>query len=131
MIINQAKQLQIVRDNGKIHQEIAHMARELLVAGNAGMTLETMVREQLARHRCESAFLGQYGFPAHCIININDTVVHGVPDNQVFQDGDVVTFDFGVKRENLLTDAAFTVVIGGGFPEKQKCIDCANAALKK
>lgn len=86
MIINQDKQFQIVRENGKIHREIADIARTLLVPGNNGMMIEQMVREQLAKNRCESAFLGQYNFPAHCIININETVVHGVPNTQVFQE---------------------------------------------
>ena len=131
MIINQDKQFQIVRENGKIHREIAEIARTLLIVGNNWMIIEAMVKEQLAKYRCESAFLGQYDFPAHCIININDTVVHGVPNTQEFQEWDVVTFDFGVKRENLLTDAAFTVVVGGWFPEKQACIDVANEALQK
>ncbi len=51
-------------------------------------------------------------------------MVHGRPlPSIVFQDGDVVTFDFGVKdkKYGICTDAAFTMIIGNpdNYPEKK------------
>jgi len=45
---------------------------------------------------------------------VNDVVVHGRPlESIIFQEGDVVTIDYGVKdkKYGICTDAAFTVII--------------------
>ena len=63
-------------------------------------------------------------------MSLNETVVHGVPTDQPFEEGDVVTIDFGVKREKLLTDAAFTVIIRKPKdPDHQRMIDVSREAL--
>lgn len=83
------------------------------------------------KHNATSAFLGQYGYPANVIVSINDTVVHGVPTHEPFEDGDVVTIDFGVKKDKLLTDAAFTIIIGTPQdPSHTKLIETAQKALQ-
>lgn len=57
-------------------------------------------------------FYKQYGFPKHICISVNDCVVHGVPNDYILQDNDIVTLDIGVTYENHICDAAFTVVLG-------------------
>jgi len=131
MLVSNDRQLQIIRDNGKIHAEVFDEVRaSFLNVGNTGQEIESLAKEILMKHNATSAFLGQYGYPANVIISINDTVVHGVPTHEPFVDGDVVTVDFGVKRDKLLTDAAFTVIIGSPKdPSHEKIIRAAREAL--
>lgn len=131
MLVRNPQQLQILRDNGKIHTEVFdRIRRDVLNVGNTGMEAEQIAKEVLTANRATSAFLGAYGYPANIIVSINDTVVHGVPTHEPYKDGDVVTIDFGVKRNKLLTDAAFTVVIGEpNRPEDLDIIQTARDAL--
>jgi methionyl aminopeptidase len=47
----------------------------------------------------ESAFLGQYGYPANIILSVNDVVVHGVPMDIPFEAGDVLKVDYGIRYQ--------------------------------
>ena len=78
----------------------------------------------------ESAFLGQYKYPANIILSVNDVVVHGVPMNIPFESGDVVKVDYGIRYRGYLTDAATTIIIGEPKNVRHvRCIQVAKDAL--
>jgi methionyl aminopeptidase len=43
---------------------------------------------------------------------VNDAVVHGIPNDTPFVEGDLVSFDFGVTFDGMITDSAFSMFIG-------------------
>jgi methionyl aminopeptidase len=59
-------------------------------------------------------------FPASICISLNDAVVHGIPDDKPFKDGDIIGFDFGVNYKGMITDAARTFVVGGTARTKRE-----------
>ena len=62
-------------------------------------------------------FLGMYGFPDVICVSVNDEVVHGIPGKYVIKNGDIVSFDFGVTYNGMITDAARSQIVGR--PEKR------------
>lgn len=134
MIVTDQNTLQILRDAWKIHKNIIDglFWSGLIKKGRTGQEIENWIIQALREHKVESAFLGQYGFPAHIIISVNDVVVHGVPMDIPFETGDVVKVDFGIRHRGLLTDAAQTVIIWKpNNPRHQNCIDIARLALER
>jgi len=133
MIIQDAKTLKILRDAGKIHREIIDglMKSGLLVPWNTGIQVEEWIKKAQKTHWVESAFLGQYDYPANIILSVNDVVVHGIPIDIPFEPGDVLKVDYGIRYQWYLTDAATTVIIGTpSNPRHQDCINAAREALR-
>lgn len=133
VIVQDAKILQTLRDAGKIHREIIDglLKSGLLVPGHTGIQVEEWIKKEQKIHGVESAFLGQYGYPANIILSVNDVVVHGVPMDIPFESGDVLKVDYGVKYRGYLTDAATTIILGTPIdPRHQECIDVARGALR-
>lgn len=133
MIIQDTKTLKILRDAGKIHREIIDwlMKSGLLVPWNTGIQIEEWIKKEQKIHGVESAFLGQYDYPANIILSVNDVVVHGVPMDIPFESGDVLKVDYGIRYQWYLTDAATTVIIGKpSNPRHQECINAAREALR-
>ena len=62
-------------------------------------------------------FLGMYGFPDVICVSVNDEVVHGIPGKYVIKNGDIVSFDFDVTYNGMITDAARSQIVGR--PEKR------------
>jgi methionyl aminopeptidase len=59
------------------------------------------------------AFLGYQGFPDVICISVNNEVVHGIPsDKKVLQGGDILSLDFGVDYEGMITDSALSMIVG-------------------
>lgn len=133
MIISDANILNFLRDAGKIHREIIDglMRSGLLVPGHTGLQVEEWIKKEQKIHGVESAFLGQYGYPANIILSVNDVVVHGVPMDIPFESGDVLKVDYGIRYKGYLTDAATTIILGTPTdPRHQDCIDAAREALR-
>ena len=57
--------------------------------------------------------LGYGGFLKSCCTSVNECIVHGVPDDRVLQEGDMVTVDVTCYYQVHHGDTARTFVVGG------------------
>jgi len=69
------------------------------------------------------------GFPSNLCISVNEVVVHGVADDRVIQDGDIVGIDCGVKLDGWCGDAATTVLVGAVKPETRRLCEVTRSIL--
>ena len=93
--------------------------------------LDYLVGSYIKDHGGEPAFLGYQGFPMNACISINDEIVHGIADNRMLKEGDILTIDVGTKIDGWNTDAAETRIIGSPKnPEHIMLVQGAKAILK-
>lgn len=71
------------------------------------------------------------GFPGAACISVNDEIVHGVPGDRQIREGDVVTFDCGVRLDGWCGDAASTILVGSVDPEHRRLVDVSRAILDR
>ncbi|RUM72704.1 MAG: type I methionyl aminopeptidase [Sulfurovum sp.] len=97
-----------------------------------GMTLkeidtlgETYIRDLGA----EPSFKGLYGFTGSVCTSLNEVCIHGVPDDTVIKEGDILGLDIGTKLDGYYGDAAITMGIGEISEADQALIDCSRGAL--
>ena len=62
-------------------------------------------------------------------MSVNDAVVHGIPNDYVLADGDLVSVDFGATLRGWTGDAARSFIIGTPRPEDAALVAAADAAL--
>ena len=97
-----------------------------------GMTLkeiDAMGEAYVREHGAEPSFKGLYGFGGSVCTSLNEVCIHGVPDNTVVKEGDILGLDIGTKLDGYYGDAAVTMAIGEISPEDQALIDCSKGAL--
>jgi methionyl aminopeptidase len=80
--------------------------------GMTGAQLDREAEQIIRDHNAKPAFKGYRGFPSTLCVSINEVVVHGIPSETVFEDGDVVSVDCGVLLNGYHGDAAYTFAIG-------------------
>ncbi len=51
-------------------------------------------------------------YPGSLCISVNDEVVHGIGDDYVLQEGDIVGLDGGITHNGMISDSAITVPVG-------------------
>lgn len=77
-------------------------------------------------------FKGYKGFPAAVCISVNKQLVHGIPDDTVLDDGDVVSFDLGVTYQGAIADTAITCIFGPPKSEKHaQLVQATEESLMK
>ena len=84
----------------------------------------------LLSNHCSATFKGYKGFPKAVCISINNELVHGIPKDIPFKEGDVISFDLGATFEGAIADAATTVIFGES-KTYNKLISATEEALAK
>ncbi|MCH8518491.1 type I methionyl aminopeptidase [Candidatus Gracilibacteria bacterium] len=129
------KELQILRENGKIHTDIFQAIKQFIQIGTRASEVDALALKMCQEYGVLSAFTGVYNYKYTLQTSVNDIVVHGRPlDTIIFKEGDVVTIDFGVKdkKYGICTDAAFTMIVGKDkHPKKEQFLEVGKKALKK
>lgn len=109
-----------IRTSGKMLAAVHSLIKKEVAAGMTELELADMAAIELKALGGKPTFLGYHGFPNVICISVNDKVVHGIPGKYQFKDGDVASFDFGVTYNGMVTDSAFTMLIGGKGADKDK-----------
>ena len=113
-------------------QAVAKTLKYLQDNVKAGMTLldvDAMGEEYLRSLGARPSFKGLYGFPNAICTSLNEVVIHGVPNNTILKDGDILGIDIGSEIDGWYGDAAITMPIGQISKEDQELIACSKDAL--
>ena len=98
----------------------------------AGMTLKEIdsIGEAYLRDLgAEPSFLGLYGFTGSVCTSLNQVCIHGVPDETILQEGDILGLDIGTKLDGYYGDAAITMAVGEISATDEALIACSKDAL--
>jgi methionyl aminopeptidase len=102
-----------MREGGRILATIFDGLKKQLKPGMTGLEADAWVAAEITRLGAEATYkTSEVGFPNVICISVNDAIVHGVPTDQPFEQGDVVGFDLVIAYKGMKTDSAFTTVIG-------------------
>ena len=86
---------------------------KLLRPGLTGKKIDSFAEAYIRDHGAVPGFKGLYGCPSTLLVSRNEEVVHGLPDeNQVFEDGDILSIDCGTIVDEFYGDAAYTFCVG-------------------
>ena len=93
-------------------QTLTEVAK-LLRPGMTGQEIDTFAEEFIRDNGAVPGFKGLYGCPSTLLVSKNEEVVHGLPDqNQIFEDGDILSIDCGTVVDDFYGDAAYTFCVG-------------------
>ena len=130
MIIRKsAREIEKIAGAGALVAEtIAHVGG-LLAPGITTDELDAAAGAFIREHGGIPTSEGYKGYPKAICISPNDVVVHGIPDDFVVHDGDVVTIDVGATLDGYIADSAYTFGVGEIDAETQRLLDVAQDAL--
>ncbi len=110
--IRSAEEIALLREAGRIVAQAHERAKELLIPGVRGETIDREVETFIRDCGGTPAFKGFQGFPASVCFSVNNEVVHGIPGRRVVNEGDVVSIDIGVEKDGYYGDSAWSWIVG-------------------
>lgn len=98
---------------GKTLAEIAKVIAPGVTTRQLDTLAETFIRDNGAVPTFKG-FPNPYGpeFPGSICTSVNDTVVHGIPDDTPLKDGDIVSVDCGTLLNGFNGDSCYTFCVG-------------------
>lgn len=132
IILKSKRELEIMREAGKINARALLAAVDLVAPGVRTEEIEAAASAVLKENQAKSAFLGYQGaypYPAVTTISINDELVHGIPGKRILEEGDIVSIDCGSIVDGFVADSALTVGVGQISEEAQLLLDVTLSSL--
>ena len=128
----------------KSEKEIERMRQANVAVMEILTELKTMVKPGLNINKLEEraekltkdkggipAFKGYYGYPSSICVSVNEGIIHGIPDNRILEEGDIVGIDYGILLDGFYGDAAITVPAGEVSSVAMKLMGVAKEALNE
>lgn len=97
---------------GRINHDAIEFAKSILKAGKTKKYIDNHIQNYITSHGGKPAFLGFNGYPASSCISVNEEAVHGIPNDYIFKEDDLVTIDTGTIYNECYVDSAQTILIG-------------------
>lgn len=123
-------EIAILQEGGKILSQILRAVAEEVRPGISGLELNQLAEKLIAEAKAKPSFKNYRGFPSALCVSVNQTVVHGIPNKQTLQEGDIVGLDLGLKYKGLYTDMALTVGVGKISKEAQQLLNVTKKSLE-
>lgn len=106
-------QITAMRDGGKILAGIFADLRAYVQVGMSKREIDAWVGEQIrARGATATYRTPEVNFDGNICISVNEEIVHGLPNDYILEQGDVVKFDLVITYGGMKTDSAFTMIVG-------------------
>lgn len=127
--IKTPEQIQLMRAAGLVVANTLQRVKEAALPGVTTLDLDALARQVIADNGATPSFLGYHGYPAVICTSVNSAVVHGIPDNTVLEDGDLLSVDCGAIVNGWHGDAAITIEVGTVTPEAQELSRVTESAM--
>ncbi|MEZ6045316.1 MAG: type I methionyl aminopeptidase [Planctomycetaceae bacterium] len=101
-----------LREASRFNAQLMDFLRPHIKAGITTDEINTMVHEYTLDHGHVPATLGYKGFPKSLCTSINEVVCHGIPDDTVLQEGDIINIDITSIVNGWYGDQSETFLIG-------------------
>ena len=127
--IKNERELALMRQACKITAAARALAGEMVRPGVTTKQIDKAVHDFIVSQGAKPSFLNYHGYPASACISVNNTVIHGIPDGYVLQEGDIVSIDVGALYKGYHGDCAATFPCGAISAQAQKLIDVTKQSF--
>lgn len=137
IIIKTPQQIENIKISGKYLNELLRIIFDKARVWVSLMDLENIAEAFMKEHNIKGAFKNYNWFPCNLCLSVNEGVVHGIPDDYILQNGDVLKIDAGVTYKWGISDSAITKIIGWemanplGYALAQATFNALNNAIKE
>ncbi len=123
-------QIDKMRDNGRLLASCLHEVCSHVAPGVDTAYLDQLAEQMISKGGALPAFKGYNGFPSTICASINEEVVHGIPSKKrVLKQGDIISIDIGLVKDDFYSDMATTVSVGEIGLEAQRLLQVTKESL--
>jgi methionyl aminopeptidase len=124
-------QIERIRAAGRIAAQAVEAVAAALRPGVTTDELDAIGHEFLVAHDAYPSALGYRGYPKSICTSVNECICHGIPDDTVLHDGDIVKIDITAYRDGMHGDLCAAFPVGEVSPDAAALIERAREALAR
>jgi methionyl aminopeptidase len=107
-----ADQIELIRGSGRIAARAVEAVGMAIRPGATTEELDAIGHAYMVEHDAYPSTLGYRGYPKSVCTSINEVICHGIPDDTVLLDGDIINIDITAFKNGVHGDLSKTFVVG-------------------
>ena len=127
--IRSASEIEKISKACQIVKETLELIEDMISPGVTPMELDREAEKFIISKGARPGFKGLYGYPATLCVSIDDEVVHGIPNERVLKEGEIISVDVGSIVDGYYGDHAKSFAVGQVEEERKKLMDVTRECL--
>lgn len=123
------EEIELIRKSACLVSKTLGMLASEIKPGVTTLYLDKLAEEFIRDHKAIPGFLGLYDFPNTLCVSPNAQVVHGIPNDTPLENGDILSVDCGVLKNDFYGDHAYTFEVGEVSAEIKKLLQVTKESL--
>lgn len=120
--VKSEKEIDLMREPCRIVKETLEFVGSRIKAGMSTREVDELVERYIRSSGANPSCIGYGGFPAAACVSVNEVVVHGIPDDRILKEGDIVSVDIVADKNGYHGDACRTFCIGEVAPDVKELV---------
>jgi methionyl aminopeptidase len=129
LIIKNKEQIEGIRKSCHLARQVLKFIEPLIKEGITTRFIDQKISEYIKTNGAKAATLNYKGYPASSCISVNDVVCHGVPNDLVLRNGDIVNVDVTTILNGYFGDTCMMYTVGEISDEAQRLIDITKRCM--
>ena len=125
------EQIERIRRAGRLAAQATELVGEHAKPGVTTDELDRIAHDFLIRNGAYPSTLGYRGYPKSICSSLNEVICHGIPDDTVLEDGDILNIDITAYLDGMHGDTNKTFLIGNVRPEVRDLVERTHEALMR
>lgn len=125
------EQIEKIRHSGKIAAQAIELVGRNAKPGVTTDQLDKIAHQFLIDNGAYPSTLGYRGYPKSICSSLNEVICHGIPDDTVLEDGDILNIDITAYIDGYHGDSNQTFLIGDVKPEVAELVERTRVALAR
>ena len=127
--IRTKREVDLIATSCQIVADTLNMLTEYVKPGISILELDSKAEAFIRSKEARPAFKGYMGFPVTLCVSVDDEVVHGIPNDRILEEGQIVGIDCGAEKDGYFGDHAKTFSVGKISEQKQKLMEVTHKSL--
>jgi methionyl aminopeptidase len=128
--LKEKEDIEGIRKAGRLVLQLLRLVKDEIRPGITTDDINKLVHEFTIKNNAIPAPLNYRGFPKSVCVSVNEVVCHGIPDNRLLKDGDIVNVDVTPVLNGYYADANQTFFVGSPSSEARKIVSVARESLR-
>ena len=126
-----AETIEKIRRAGKISSQALDLIGSVIRPGMTTDEIDQIGHDYVISHGAYPSTLGYRGYPKSLCTSVNEIICHGIPDDTVIQEGDLVNVDITSYLDGVHGDTNRTFIVGETSPEVRDLVERTHEALNR
>jgi methionyl aminopeptidase len=126
-----ASEIERIRESGAIAAEAVEEVGRAIRPGVTTDELDAIAHEFMIDRGAYPSTLGYRGFPKSCCTSLNEVICHGIPDDTIIEEGDIVNIDITAFKNGMHGDLNKTFVAGTAGQDASDLVERTREALNR